>query len=151
MKQSEAEVQQAVRLEASKRGMRLWRNNCGAFKEGDRLVRYGLANESSAVSKTTKSSDLIGITPYAVTPEDAGFQQVNGQWVRVKEPRVLGIFTAIECKKTGWEYKSGDRRAEAQANFLNMIIDMGGFALFATAVGDVWPEAVHGNPGDNGR
>src|SRR5512138_3529682 len=61
---SEASVQAAVRLEAARRGIRLWRNNTGAAQdETGRVIRYGLANDSPAVSRVCKSSDLIGITP----------------------------------------------------------------------------------------
>jgi hypothetical protein len=51
---SEAAVQNAVRMEAARRGMRLFRNN---------PVRYGLANESKKINSVVKSSDLIGIGP----------------------------------------------------------------------------------------
>jgi hypothetical protein len=49
---SETELVQKIRLEASKHGITLFRNNVGALKDiNGRLVRYGLSKGSS---------DLIG-------------------------------------------------------------------------------------------
>lgn len=49
----EGNIQQLVRIEASKLGAVLWRNNVGVLKDADgRPIRYGLCNGSS---------DLIGI------------------------------------------------------------------------------------------
>ena len=115
---SEAATQQLIRLEASKRGARLWRNNNGAtFDESGRMIRYGLANDSVALSKQIKSSDLIGITPHYVTAADVG--------------RIIGLFTSIECKRPGWKYK-GTPREVAQLAWINLVLSMGGVARFAT-------------------
>lgn len=44
---TEDAAQQAIRVEASKKGMRLWRNNVGACQDHTgRFIRYGLANDS---------------------------------------------------------------------------------------------------------
>ena len=61
---SEAAVQNAVRMEAARRGYRLWRNNSGSLTD-DRgnIVRYGLCNESQKINRIVKSSDLIGVAP----------------------------------------------------------------------------------------
>ena len=70
---SEAAAQQQIRIEAPKRGIRLWRNNNGAtMDETDRLIRYGLANDSAATSKAIKSSDLIVISPVQILPNHIG-------------------------------------------------------------------------------
>jgi len=115
----EAVVQQAIRLEASRRGMRLWRNNNGACVDNTgRMVRYGLGNDSSKVNARIKSSDLVGITPV----------QVAGQ--------TLGIFTAIEVKRGGWRYK-GTPREKAQLAWLELVTAMGGIGKFVTGVGDL--------------
>ena len=120
---SEEAAQQLCRLEAPKLGMRLWRNNVGACRdENDRLIRYGLANESARMNKAIKSHDLIGITQHLVRPEDVG--------------RVLGIFTSVEVKRPGWHY-TGTEREVAQKAWANVVQTMGGRATFATGVQDL--------------
>ena len=115
---SEAATQQSIRLEACKQGKRLWRNNNGAtFDESGRMIRYGLANDSAALSKQIKSSDLIGITPHYVTAADVG--------------RLIGVFTSIEVKRPGWKYK-GTPREVAQLAWINLVLSMGGVGKFAT-------------------
>lgn len=115
---SEAWAQQRVRLEASKVGARLWRNNVGVlFDEDGRPIRYGLANDSKALNIQIKSSDLIGILPATIRPEDTG--------------KTIGIFTSIEIKKPGWKYTGKDREA-AQLAWINLIVSLGGIAAFST-------------------
>lgn len=105
---SESEVQQAVRLEAARMGWLLWRNNSGAGKlENGKFIRWGLANESSAVNRKIKSSDLIGL--------DSG-----------------GLFVAIECKPPGWIYNPNDERERAQMTYIELVIARGGRAGFVT-------------------
>ena len=121
---SESAVQQEIRIAASRRGERLWRNNVGAIKNNNnRLIRFGLANESSSVNEIIKSSDLIGITPHVIVNTDVG--------------HTIGIFTSVEVKKPGWKY-TGKGREKAQLAWLNLVISLGGRAQFATQVGDVW-------------
>ena len=85
---SEAYVQQQVRLETSRRGARLFRNNNGACKSEDgRMVRYGLGNDSAQINSRLKSSDLMGITP------------VGG----------VCVFTSYEIKKPGWRHTETPR------------------------------------------
>lgn len=121
---SEAAVQAQVRLEASRMGVRLWRNNNGAtFDESGRMIRYGLANDSPALSKRVKSSDLIGITPYRVTPADVG--------------RVLGVFTSYEVKRVGWKYTATAREV-AQAAWIALVVSLGGLAKFVNKPGDLY-------------
>lgn len=118
---SEARSQSLIRIEAPKRGVRLWRNNSGAMQdETGRLVRFGLGHESDKLNKVFKSSDLIGITPV----------QFGGY--------TFGVFTAIECKPLGWKGVRSDHE-KAQHNFLTTVRACGGIATFATSVGDVWP------------
>ena len=116
---SEAKVQQEIRLEASRKGLRLWRNNNGACTDQNgRLIRYGLANDSAKVNRNIKSSDLIGITPVQV-----GF-------------KTYGVFTSIEVKKEGWTYKGTDRE-RAQLAWITLVTAMGGIAKFATSKEDI--------------
>lgn len=112
---SEAAVQAGVRLLASQRGNRLWRNNVGALLDERGVpVRYGLANESPQQNKLLKSSDLIGIE------------------------RETGRFLSYECKEPGWRY-TGTPREVAQLNWIGLINTLGGRAMFVTS-----PEQIHG-------
>lgn len=49
----ESAIQQLIRLEASRLGAIVWRNNQGAYKQGNNFIRYGVCNPGG--------SDLIGI------------------------------------------------------------------------------------------
>lgn len=118
---SEAAVQQRVRLEAAKKGIRIWRNNVGVLTDDRGVpVRYGLANDSKAVNSMIKSSDLIGIRPVTITPDMVG--------------RVIGQFVAREIKAEGWRY-SGNVHEAAQLRYLELVTGMGGDGQFATGVG----------------
>lgn len=119
----ETEVLQAVRSEAAKKGLRVWRNNIGAFEaEGGRWVRYGLANDSAAVNRKIKSGDLIGIRPHRVTPLDVG--------------RVIGQFVSREVKAPSWRYTATDRE-QAQQRWIELVLGLGGDACFTTGVGSL--------------
>jgi hypothetical protein len=88
---SEGAVQALVRLEATRKGKRLFRNNVGAgYLQDGSFIRWGLANDSKAVNDVCKSSDLIGISPELITAADVG------------QPR--GRFIAREIKEAGWQY-----------------------------------------------
>ena len=107
---SEAGVSQRVRLEAAQLNVVLWRNNIGAFTDDSgNFVRYGLANDSSAMNKQIKSSDLIGLRP-------------GGQ------------FVSREVKAPDWKY-TGTAREKAQLRFLQLVLSMGGDAAFVTGRG----------------
>lgn len=115
---TESAVQQQIRMAACKRGARLWRNNSGAVTTDDgRHVRFGLGNDSKRMNTVIKSSDLIGVTPVIITDDHIG--------------RTFGVFTSIEVKHPGWQYKNTDRES-AQLNWINAIKNLGGFASFAT-------------------
>jgi hypothetical protein len=117
---SEAEVQARVRLDASKRGARLWRNNLGACMTAEgQFIRYGLANDSKRMNEKVKSSDLIGIRPVLITPRHMG--------------QTLGQFVARECKRVGWVYR-GTVKEKAQLKFCEIITGFGGDATFTTGV-----------------
>jgi len=120
--QSEAAAQQLIRLEVAYRGGRVWRNNSGAAQDEatGRVVRYGLGNDSRAVNAVFKSSDLIGITP-----------------VTCPCGRKYGVFTAYEVKKPGWSLRPGDKRGQAQFNFIKRVVSLGGYARFAASTEDV--------------
>ena len=113
---SEAAVQAAVRVRASQLGGVFWRNNLGAayLKDGT-FLRYGLANDTPAMNKRVKSSDLIGVRPTLVTAEMVG--------------STVGIFWAREVKAADWR-NSGTDRELAQARFIDIVNGMGGDAAF---------------------
>jgi hypothetical protein len=121
---SEAAVQAQVRLEASRKGMRLWRNNVGAFTdpETNQFVRFGLANDSKQLNMVIKSGDLIGIRPWVVQPGDVG--------------RLIGQFVSREVKRAGWKY-AGSEREVAQLNWVNLVNSLGGDAKFCTGEGSL--------------
>lgn len=115
---SEAAVQQQIRITASQRGWRLWRNNVGVLRDERGVpVRYGLANESAAVNATIKSADLIGIRPVLITQDMVG--------------TVIGQFVSVECKREGWHY-TGTKREVAQQRWAEMVRALGGHACFST-------------------
>jgi hypothetical protein len=119
--ESEAAVQNRIRLEAAKKGMRVWRNNCGAMMDDNgNFIRYGLCNDSKQINQLIKSSDLIGIRPVTITQNHVG--------------QVIGQFVAREVKAANWSY-TGSKREEAQLRFLELIIAMGGDAQFANREG----------------
>lgn len=121
---SEASGQQKIRLQAGYNNTLLMRNNNGAVTTEDgRHIRFGLMNDTPAMNKKSKSSDLIGITTIEITHEHVGTK--------------MGVFTAIECKKPGWVFK-GTPRENAQLSFHNLVKLKGGIAQFATGPEDIW-------------
>lgn len=120
---SEARVQDEARLLASKMGWRLFRNNVGVLKDERGVpVRYGICNDSPAMNKRIKSSDLIGIRPVVITLDMVG--------------STIGQFVAREVKKSGWKYKGTEHEA-AQLAFGTLIIGLGGDFKFYNGSGDL--------------
>jgi hypothetical protein len=137
---SESSVQAAVRLEYARRGYRLFRNNSGALKRtvptritpdmvGQVLdvaapnaapIRFGLGNDSPAVNERIKSSDLIGWSPTLVVPDMVG--------------SCIARFVSIETKAPGWKLQLGDKRAQAQQRWIDMVVADGGEARFVQGV-----------------
>lgn len=118
---SEAWASSMVRLEASSKGILLFRNNVGALQDKTgRLVRYGLANDSDKVNDVLKSGDLIGVRPVLIQPHHVG--------------HTLGQFVSREMKEPGWQY-TGDEHEVAQLQWANLINSAGGDARFATGEG----------------
>jgi hypothetical protein len=111
----EAAVVAKVRLEESRPGGRLWRNNVGAVLDPihRRMTRYGLANDSGPLNARIKSADLIGIRPRVIVPPDVG--------------TTIGQFLSVECKAPGWIYRGTDRE-RAQMRWAALVVSMGGIA-----------------------
>lgn len=118
---SEGGVSNLVRLEASRKGARLFRNNVGVLRdEGGRPVRYGLANDSPALNKVVKSADLIGWQSHRIEPADVG--------------RLVAVFLSVETKAPGWSYSATPREV-AQRAWADMVVAAGGRALFVNREG----------------
>lgn len=118
---SEAAVQSAVRLEAAKKGMRLFRNNVGVLMDARGVpVRYGLANDNKFINTAVKSGDLIGWRPVRITQAHVG--------------TVIGQFVSRECKRVGWHYVGGEHE-EAQLAWAQLVVSGGGDAAFCTGTG----------------
>jgi hypothetical protein len=108
----ESTLQSAVRAEAARLGVYLWRNNSGVLPDKRGVpVRFGLGNDSQRINAVLKSSDLIGITPG-------------------------GRFVAIECKAPGWIGVRTDRE-RAQEAFIDLVRAQGGIAGFVTSLEDL--------------
>lgn len=119
--ESEAAIQNRIRLEASKKGYRIWRNNVGAtMDENGNFIRFGLCNDSKQMNSMIKSSDLIGIKPITITKKHMG--------------HIIGQFIAREVKRSDWTY-TGGAREEPQLKFLNLVASLGGDASFAISEG----------------
>ena len=122
---SEASLSADVRLAASSiYGAALWPHKSGAMTEAHaRRVRYGLGNESAAINRRWKPSDLIGVLPWRITAAHVG--------------HTVGVFLAVETKKPGWRLTPGDKRGQAQAAFISSVRMLGGAAGFASSVEDL--------------
>lgn len=128
----EAWAQQNVRFLVPRAGGLIWRNNVGAtpamlqtncpkcnfyFEKPQRIIRYGLANDSHQLNEIIKSSDLIGLRPVLITAAMVG--------------STIGQFMAIECKHPGWSYTGKGREVQQQA-YLSLAASKGAYACFST-------------------
>ena len=119
----EIALQSLIRQRASAYGMKLWRNNVGVLPDARGVpIRFGLANDSKAINRIFKSSDLIGISNEIIQPYDVG------------QPR--GRFVAFECKAPRWHY-TGDAHEQAQESFLKVVLAYGGRAKFINNEGNI--------------
>lgn len=121
---SESAIQSQVRLAAANQGLLLYRNNTGvAYNENGQPIRFGLANDSKQLNEHVKSSDLIGLCPVVITPAWLGY--------------TVGVFTALETKRSDWRFQPGDKRAVAQLAFHDIVRQAGGFAGFVQSPEDM--------------
>jgi len=118
---NEASVQSLVRLEAAKRGWKLFRNNTGVLlNPKGQPIRFGLCNDSKQLNAKFKSGDLIGIRPVVITPDMVG--------------SVIGQFVSIECKHEGWRPSASDEHEAAQRAWADLVTQAGGYAAFTTGL-----------------
>ncbi len=118
---SEEAVASVLLLEASRKDVRLFRNNVGVLRsDTGRPVRYGLANESNKVNAILKSGDYIGWRPVLIQHHHVG--------------TTIAQFVSRETKKVGWHYV-GDEHEQAQLAWLQLVISDGGDAAFCTGEG----------------
>lgn len=117
---SEAAVQARTRVRASQRGLRVWRNNVGAYHDEERgvHVRYGLCNDSPQVNAQIKSADLVGIAPRIIQPQDVG--------------TLIGQFVSLEVKHAGWKHRPNDEHEQAQVRWALLVQSLGGDARFVS-------------------
>ncbi len=113
--------QNARRLEASKLGYVLSRNNVGVAMRDGVPVRYGLFNETKQMNQNWKSSDLIGLRPIIITPTMVGC--------------TIGQFVALEIKRSSWKFSPSNKREVAQLKFINFVQSIGGYAKFVNREG----------------
>jgi len=110
-----------IRMEASRQGMKLFRNNVGAGTlDNGSFVRWGICNDSASLNAKMKSSDLIGIKPVLITQGMVGHK--------------VGQFIAREVKRPGWKY-AGNAREKAQLRFIEWAVSMGADARFTCVPG----------------
>lgn len=120
---SEGRVQSLVRLAAPGLGFRLFRNNVGVLKnEQGTPVRYGLANDSKALNRQLKASDLIGWRRLPITAAMVG--------------SCVAQFSSFECKPGGWTYR-GDDHEQAQLRWGSLVAADGGYFRFVTRAEDI--------------
>lgn len=115
---SESHVQSQVRLEAARKGVKLWRNNVGVLRDERGVpVRYGLANDSKRLNESCKSGDLIGWRPILILDTMVG--------------STIAQFVSRECKHAGWKFK-GDPHELAQLKWAQAVTADGGDAKFTS-------------------
>lgn len=91
----------------SRRDVRLWRNNVGFYKDGDRAIRYGLC---------TGSADFIGLHTLVISQAMVG--------------KRIAVFLAVETKAPDGVV------ADHQETWLNEVSDAGAIAGVARDAGE---------------
>lgn len=105
----EGNISKLCQIAASKLGARLFRNQRGQYKDGERWISYGVGPNGA--------SDLIGLAPVKITQEMVG--------------TTIAIFLCVEVKKP----KESPR--EDQDRWIKAIRALGGRAGIARGDEDV--------------
>lgn len=125
---SESRVQSELRLYAANNTHKLFRNNSGALPDQTgRIVRYGLGNDSAALNRVYKSSDLIGLTRVLIQPHHVG--------------RVMAILTCLEVKGSDFKGTPRNDRERAQAAFIQDMVRHGAIGGFVSNAAQ-YPEMI---------
>ena len=116
----ESPLLKRIMLDCGHGDVRLYRNNCGAFKDpkdpaGRRWVSYGVASPGG--------SDLIGWRSVVVTPDMVGQR--------------VAVFAALEVKG------EGGRATPEQRQFIENVRRAGGFAGVVRSIEEA-QEVLHG-------
>ncbi len=107
---SETRIQSEILLEASRRGMRLFRNNVGKYQDArGSWIAYGVGGNGAG--------DLIGWTPVVITPDMVG--------------QVVAVFTSVEVKTP-----TGRVRPDQQV-WCDAVNKAGGRGVVARSAGDL--------------
>jgi hypothetical protein len=106
---TETDIQRLVQIEASKQGLRLFRNQTGMYKLQDgRVLQSGLAKGSA---------DLIGWKTMEITPDMVG--------------QKIAVFLSVEVKS------AKGKLSPEQTNWLNTVNQVGGIAIVARSPQDI--------------
>jgi hypothetical protein len=114
----EQDIQIRIQLALSKRNAKIFRNNVGLGWQGKSYRRPSgdivIENPRPLhAGLCVGSSDLIGWRSVVVTPDMVG--------------KTVAIFTAVEVKQPK------KKPTEAQRNFINVVLEAGGYAGVATS------------------
>lgn len=108
---NETNISKSIQLEGSKLGLRLFRNNRGAFKDKRGVwVKYGIGGDGG--------SDLIGFKRVKITQAMVG--------------KSIAIFTACEVKKPN--SRTDPQRLRDQIKFISSINNAGGIGMMVDNV-----------------
>jgi hypothetical protein len=106
---TEYSIQNAIRADAARHRVYLFRNNSGVLYNPDGTpVRFGLGNDSKRINDKLKSSDLIGFDSH-------------------------GRFISVECKPSDWRGARTDHE-RAQLAWINLVRQNNGIAGFASSL-----------------
>jgi hypothetical protein len=115
-------VQTNIRVEATRLGIRLFRNNVGAGKLANgSFLRWGLCNETSKINSQFKSGDLIGFRELLITQDMVG--------------GTIAQFVSREVKHSNWKPDPKCEREAAQRRWMDLVNSHGGDAAIVTGPG----------------
>jgi len=99
---TEANIQKEIMLALSQAGCTVWRNNTGAYKDGNRYISYGLAVGSSDLICITETGTFMAVEvkkqgwKIPKTPSDHIKNQINFINVVKSKGGIAGFATSAE-------------------------------------------------------